>query len=73
MMTERKRPPRPGEGRPKLFDEETADIVVEMPQSLAKGLTALAKRREQTRSSLIRSICRDFLQTQGETAHVLPS
>ena len=61
------------EGRPKLFDEETSDVVVEMPKSLARMLTTIAKQREQTRSSLIRAICREYLQTQGEIIHVIPS
>lgn len=58
-MTERKREPRPGEGRPRLGDGESVRVVfLATPEQLATW-DAAAEREGQDRSEWIRDVLDD--------------
>lgn len=53
-MSERKRPPRPGEGRPRLGRDLSVTITVNVPPDLKQAVTDQAARRGETVSEAVR-------------------
>jgi hypothetical protein len=44
-------------GRPKVFDEPTKKVLLEVPESMYEALTEDARRRGISRNALIREFC----------------
>ena len=53
-MTDRKRPPRQGEGRPRIGESQARNRVVRVPDEVWRPAQAEAKRRGERLSEAIR-------------------